>query len=198
VRALDGAPAHAAIELVSFERDLDAFALALANGKLFPHLRHPAPHTLAARGAFARDGFMWTLREGDFLAELAAHPAPDVIFYDPFSAKVDGEMWTLAALRALRAHLTRPAELFTYSKSTALRSSLLAAGFHVARGVSSGPKEETTIALVPGDPALAAHALLDRAWLERRARSTAPFAPDIPADQHAALEAAILAHAQFA
>jgi queuine tRNA-ribosyltransferase len=197
VRALDGTPAHAPIELVSFERDLDAFTLALANGKLFPHLRHPAPHTLAARKQFTRDRFTWTLCEGDFLGAFTAQPCPDVIFYDPFSSKVDGEMWTLAAFRALRAHLARPTELFTYSKSTALRSSLLAAGFHVARGTSSGPKEETTIALVLGDPALDGHALLDRTWLARRARSSAPIAADIPADQHAAIEAAIQAHSQF-
>ncbi|MDX2086731.1 MAG: tRNA guanosine(34) transglycosylase Tgt [Kofleriaceae bacterium] len=198
VRALDGAPGHAPIELISFERDLDAFALALANGKLFPHLRHPAPHTLAARKQFTRDRFTWKLCEGDFLAAFTAQPCPDVIFYDPFSAKVDGEMWTLAAFRALRAHLARPTEMFTYSKSTALRSSLLAAGFHVARGTSSGPKEETTIALVVGDPVLDGHALLDRSWLARRARSSAPIAADIPAEQHAAIEAAIAAHAQFA
>ena len=197
VRALDAAPGHAPVELVSFERDLDAFRLTLDHGKLFPHLRHAAPHTLAHRGTFTRDGFTWTIREGDFLTAFAEHACPDVIFYDPFSSKVDGEMWTLSTFRALRAHLSRPAELFTYSKSTALRSSLLAAGFHVARGTSSGPKEETTIALVLGDPALAAHALLDRGWLARRARSSAPFAPDIPAEQHAAIEAAIQAHAQF-
>lgn len=198
VRALDATPGHAPVELVSFERDLDAFRLALDHGKLFPHLRHAAPHTLAHRGTFARDGFTWTLREADFLTAFADHASPDVIFYDPFSSKVDGAMWTLSAFRALRAHLARPAELFTYSKSTALRSSLLAAGFHVARGTSSGPKEETTIALVLGDPALDGHVLLDRGWLARRARSSAPFAPDIPADQHAAIEAAIQTHAQFA
>jgi queuine tRNA-ribosyltransferase len=199
VRALDAHPAHAPLELVSFEHDLDAFHLALAHTGPFAHLRHPAPNILAHRGRFERERFTWMLVEGDFLARLAAAPRPDVIFYDPFSSKVDTALWSLATFRALRAHLTGPAELFTYTASTAIRSSLLAAGFHVARGVPSGPKEETTIALVPGPGAdLSTHALLGSDWLARRARSTAPFAADVPAELHAELERAIAGHAQFA
>jgi len=193
VRALDAAPAHAPVQLVSFERDLDALRLALAHTKHFAHLRHNAPHVLAHHGTFTRAALTWTLATGDFLDTFRAAPAPDVIFYDPFSSSVDAPLWTLATFRALRAHLARPTELFTYSTSTAIRTDLLAAGFHVARGVASGPKTETTIALVPGeppDPALARHPLLGRTWLARRARSTAPFGPE--------LEHAIRTHPQFA
>lgn len=201
IRALDAAPGHAPIELVSFELDLDALRLALANTGPFAHLRHPAPNILAHRGRFERAGLTWTLVEGDFLARYPEAPRPDVIFYDPFSAKVDTPLWSLATFRALRAHLGDAAdvELFTYTASTAIRSSLLAAGFHVARGVPSGPKEETTIALVLGTASspLAAHARLGRDWLERRARSTAKFAADIPAALHAELEHAIASHPQF-
>ncbi|MDQ3301019.1 MAG: tRNA guanosine(34) transglycosylase Tgt [Myxococcota bacterium] len=198
VRVLDATPAHAPVELVSFEHDLDALRLALDHTKQFAHLRHPAPHLLAHHGAYARANLTWALVPGDFLATFAAAPQPDVIFYDPFSSKTDTTLWTLATFRALRAHLAKPVELFTYSSSTAVRSSLLAAGFHVARGVASGPKPETTIALIPGDPAFACHPLLGRAWLERRARSTAPFGTDVPSDQHPDLERAIRTHAQFA
>ncbi|MDB4961164.1 MAG: queuine tRNA-ribosyltransferase [Myxococcales bacterium] len=197
IRALDAAPAHAEIELVSFEHDRDAFRLALANTGPFSHLRHAAPHKLEHHGAYVRDRLRWRIVDGDFLSTFRTEPPPDVMFYDPFSTKVDAPMWSLATFRALRAHLTRPAELFTYTASTAVRSSLLAAGFHVARGVPSGPKEETTIALHGEDPAFAAHALLDHTWLARRSRSTAPFAKDVPADQHVALDAAIRAHPQF-
>ncbi|MEO8706316.1 MAG: tRNA-guanine transglycosylase, partial [Kofleriaceae bacterium] len=192
IRALEGT--RASLELVSFERDLDAFHLALANLVHFRHLRHEAPHRLAQAGAFERPGLTWRLIAGDFLVTHAAAPRPDVVFYDPFSTKVDGPLWTLAMFQRLYAQLTAPVELFTYSASTAVRSAMLAAGFHVARGVASGPKPETTIALVAP---LAPHALLDHAWLERRARSTAKLPADIPADQHAAIEARIIGHAQF-
>ncbi|MEJ7596790.1 MAG: tRNA guanosine(34) transglycosylase Tgt [Kofleriaceae bacterium] len=193
VRAALTAP-HAGITLVSFERDLDAFRLALANQKQFAHLRHAAPHVLAHAGTFARDGLTWTLCEGDFLSTFATQPQPDVVFWDPFSSKVDTQMWSLETFRALFAHLAKPVELFTYSASTAVRSSLLAAGFHVARGVASGPKDETTIAL---KGLTAPHALLDHTWLARRTRSTAKFTADVPVDQHAILDRLVHEHAQF-
>ncbi|MGE0399445.1 MAG: tRNA guanosine(34) transglycosylase Tgt [Kofleriaceae bacterium] len=233
------------IELVSFEHDTDAFRLALAHQKEFPHLRHPAPHILARYGRYdstsrpgaidtrasspldprasnpldtrasgaldVRPTLSWRVVEGDFLSTFPRERAPDIIFFDPFSSKVDTRMWTLDAFRALRAHLDRPCELFTYSASTAIRTSLLLAGFYVARGAPSGPKESTTIAFVFGpsvdrDAAVsieashpfAKHRLLDTAWLERRARSSAKFASDVPVEQHADLERRLLAHPQFA
>ena len=195
VHALDDAE-HAHVALHSFEIDLDALHLALAHTKHFVHARHPGPHVLAHRGQFTREQLTWTLHVGDFRDTFAAAPQPDVIFYDPFSTKTDSALWTLDHFRALFAFLEKPVELFTYSASTAVRSSLLAAGFHVARGTASGPKPETTIALTRPTPAFT-HALLGRAWLERRARSTAPFAADIPAERHRELELAIQGHVQF-
>ena len=224
IRAMEARSAGAhdlpVVELVSFEHDLDAFRLALEHQKEFPHLRHPAPHILARFGRYAPPtstatstptstatstptptdarALVWRVVEGDFLSTFPRERAPDIIFWDPFSSKVDTRMWTLAAFRALRAHLDRPCELFTYSASTAIRTSLLLAGFYVAEGVASGPKESTTIAFVPGDPAFARHRLLDRAWLDRRSRSSAKFASDIPVEHHAELEQQLLAHPQFA
>jgi queuine tRNA-ribosyltransferase len=204
---LDAAPDHAPVEVISFEHDMDAFALAVANQKEFVHLRAPAPHVLARYGEFTRGvsgergHLCWRVVTGDFATTFTTQPAPDVIFYDPFSAKVDAPLWTLAAFRALRAHVTRPAELFTYTASTAIRSALLGASFWVARGVPSGPKEETTIALVPGDPLFAAHPLLDAEWLARRARSTAKVPSDLrdaSADALVVFDAAISGHPQFA
>ncbi len=199
IRALDGenAQVHSEVELVSFEQDLDAFRLALANTKPFAHLRHPAPHVLEKHGVFTRERLRWQLVEGDFLATFTTQPPPDVIFFDPFSAKVDTQMWSLATFRALHSHLARPAELFTYTASTAVRSSLLAAGFRVARGVGTGPKAETTIALRGDHPDFARYTLLDHSWLARRLRSSAPFAPDIPPELHPELEQAICSHPQF-
>ncbi|HEU0030694.1 MAG TPA: tRNA guanosine(34) transglycosylase Tgt [Kofleriaceae bacterium] len=181
--------------LVSFERDLDALRLAVMHTGAFPHLRHEAPHRLLHAGHYARDGLTWVLREGDFLDHLDAAPRPDVIFYDPFSTKVDGPLWSFATLSRLYAVLAReprPCELFTYTTSTAVRTALLAAGFHVACGVASGPKAETTIALVHPEPG--EHAWLGADWLDRRARSTARW----PADgDPAQIERALAAHAQF-
>jgi queuine tRNA-ribosyltransferase len=194
VRALEASAAPAAVEIISFEHDLDAIRLALSHLKHFAHLRHRAPHLLVENGRVESERFTWHLHEGDFATQFTKAPPPDVIFYDPFSTKVDGPLWSLSLFRELYAHLARPAELFTYSASTAVRTSLLAAGFHVARGVASGPKEETTIAL---KGVATGYDLLDHTWLARRARSTAKFATDIPVELHDAIERAIQAHAQF-
>jgi queuine tRNA-ribosyltransferase len=193
IRSLDADPRE--VELVSFELDLDAFRLALAHQREFAHLRHPAPHILATGRGYARDGVRWRLREGDFLTTFPDEPPPDVIFYDPFSAKVDTPLWTHATFARLHAHLDRPTELFTYTASTAVRTAMLLAGFEVARGVPSGPKEETTIALRPGDASFAAHPRLDAAWLARRARSTAKVPADLAGDDE--IEARVAAHPQF-
>jgi len=146
VRALDGAPAHADVQLVSFERDLDALRLALEHQKAFAHLRHEAPHRLAATGRFARTALTWSLVEGDFLARFADAPQPDVIWYDPFSAKVDGPLWSAQTFARLTSFLRGPVELFTYTRSSVIRTAMRSAGFTIAKGVPSGPKEETTIA----------------------------------------------------
>ncbi len=196
VRALDAAPDHGPVEVVSFEHDLDALRLALGQTKHFAHVRHPAPHLLVENGRFERANLVWRLRTGDFASTFADEPSPDVILFDPFSSKVDTAMWSLALFRALHAHLTRPAELFTYSASTAIRTSLLAAGFHVARGVPSGPKEETTIALGAWAGA-SPYPLLGAEWLARRARSTARIAADIPPELHADIDRSIDTHVQF-
>jgi len=195
VRALDAAPDHAPVEIVSFERDLDALRLALAHTKELPHTRHRAPHLLAEYGRFERENLVWRLCAGDFTTLFGDEGAPDVIFYDPFSTKVDTPMWSLALFRALHAHLARPTELFTYTASTAVRTSLLAAGFSVARGVPSGPKEETTIALARTSDA--PYPLLGADWLARRARSSARFAADIAPELHAEIDHAIQTHVQF-
>jgi queuine tRNA-ribosyltransferase len=140
VRALDRAAAdHAPVELVSFERDLDAFRLALDHVEHFPHLRHRAPHVALHRGSFQRERLAWTVCEGDFLATFASQPQPDVIFYDPFSYKTDAAMWTLDCFeRVFGASAGHDTEMFTYSSSTAVRAALLAAGFVVARGAPTG------------------------------------------------------------
>jgi queuine tRNA-ribosyltransferase len=193
--------------LHSFEHDLDALRLGLGNLRHLPHLRHEAPHRLITQGVCDLPGLRWHLHVGDFGAHLPTAPAPALILYDPFSAKVDGAMWTLAAFSRLAQHLTAggagPTELLTYTASTAIRTSMLLAGFEVGAGPSTGSKRETTFALHGGTSDQRAalrgdRPLLDHAWLARRARSTRPFADDVPVTDRAELEARLRARPQFA
>jgi queuine tRNA-ribosyltransferase len=183
------------LEIASFERDLGPLRLALSP-EVAPAFGPCAAAAAAARallaeGRFATGRTLWRLVPGDAAESLAREVAvADVVFWDPFSPRVNPDLWTLAAFSAVRARSAGRATLFTYSTATATRSALLLAGFFVGAGDPSGPKEETTAAAAdPGDLARP----LDGSWLRRLERSSAPFPADAPPD---ALDR-IRSHPQF-
>ncbi len=193
--AADGAPPGRWLEVVSFEADTGALALAttdegaarlaLAPGSL------AAARALLAGGRFEAPRVLWRLVRGDVRETLPAEVArAEIVFWDPFSPRANPELWTLAAFAALRVRCAEGARVFTYSTATATRSALLLAGFFVGAGDASGPKQETTAAAT--GPGLLARPL-DARWLARLARSSAPFPPDAPPDALARVRA----HPQF-
>lgn len=193
------------VHMVSFENDLDAFELALKNQGRFVHLRHSAPTAVLKNRTYTAPHapFTWQLIEGDFLKTYVDAPAPDVVFFDPFSYKTDAEMWRDTSFaKIFAAAKDRAMELYTYSTSTASRAAMLAAGFFVAKAPGVGARSECTVALTPKAwatldlPANGLEALGD-AWFSRWTRSHArhPHGTD-PAD-YATIEARIKAHEQF-
>jgi queuine tRNA-ribosyltransferase len=185
--------------LVSFENDVDSLVLALRHPAWFKHLRHAAPRRLLAddRWECAAAKVEWRLIRGDFSATKFAAPPPDLVFFDPFSFKTNGALWTLQAFREMADLWTGKAvELYTYSHSTCVRAAMLAAGLHVAKGRATGPKAETTIGLTPRAAALPhGHELLGAPWLSKWRRSDAQ-APS-GADAGDLWRAALLSHSQF-
>ncbi len=197
-------PAASAVRMVSFECDLDPLRLAAKHASHFPHLRHAAPGRLLADGRWAHASglFNWELHHGDFLDFLESSPAPDLIFYDPFSSKTDTALWTPEVFARLHRHCgDKNAELYTYSAATSVRVALLSAGFFVAEGVGTGPKATTTLAFSSA-AAVAAHpvtpALLGEAWLARWRRSHSQFPAGLPEAEKPAFAARIESHPQFA
>ena len=171
--------------MVSFERELGALALACSDEGV-RRLGWSAEEAAAARallrdGRHEEPGLPGGSGPGEALDRLAGEPLrADVVFWDPFSPEGQpGALWTIDAFARLAARCAPGATLFTYSTATATRSALLLAGFEVGRGDASGPKEETTAAAMP--PAAPARPL-DARWLDRLARSSAPFPPDAPPD----------------
>ena len=177
------------VTLLSFDHSLAALDFALANRDA---LIYPRPHAselarLRAEGAVGlplplsdRGGIIrWSAQVADFptlLAGPAALPCPHVVFYDPYSPTANPEMWTLETFTALFRRLRPdvPCLLTTYTRSTAVRVTLLLAGFHVGVGGASGEKDETTVATnTPG--------LLDvpltRRWLEKKVYASTNAAP---------------------
>ena len=195
-----GPAAARPLTLVSFENDLDSLKLALDHPAWFKHLRHAAPRALLRdnRWNSPTSPIEWQLLNGDFALRKFEAPPPDIIFFDPFSFKVDSALWTLNAFRELaQACSEKPTELFTYTYSTSVRAAMLAAGFYVAKGRATGPKGETTIGL-SARAAAAAHGreLLGQEWLAKWRRSDAQV-PFGSTEQDHSWRAALLAHPQF-
>ncbi len=191
------------LRLVSFECDLDPLRLAAGHAGYFPHTRHGAPRIILDRGHWNHPagGMHWELRHGDFLDLFEGAPAPDLIFYDPFSYKTDSALWTAETFaRIFQACAAKPAELYTYSAATSARVALLSAGFFVGAGVGTGPKAETTVAFTRGDGASnhpGSPRLLGPEWLTRWRRSSSKFPATLPAEAQPAFEACIDRHPQF-
>jgi queuine tRNA-ribosyltransferase len=172
----------ARLELVSFERDLGALALALTQPADFAleGTSGEAAHALLAHGRHESARTCWRLRHGDILEALANETClADIVFWDPFSPKTNPDLWTVAAFTALRRVAHARCTLFTYSASTAVRCALLLAGWAVGVGESIGEKAATTAAAgVATDLARP----LDRRWLARLSRPDVPLPSDAPVD----------------
>ena len=177
------APASAArLELVSFECDLGALALALTQPADFglEGESGAAARALLAHGRHETERTLWRLWQGDLRDALASEThLADIVFWDPFSPKANPDLWTIAAFTAVRRVAQARCTLFTYSASTAVRGALLLAGWAVGLGQSIGEKAATTAAaVVPAD----LERPLDASWLTRLSRPDVPLPLDAPAD----------------
>jgi hypothetical protein len=201
-RSSDAPASGARFRLVSFERDLELLRFALDRADSFAHFQgfEPALEELLARKSWSRGPISWELRHGDFLRAIAVEPfRPHLIYFDPYSPKMNREMWSTACFQALRAVCREPRDggtlLCTYSQATPVRAALLLAGFFVGRGVGTGLKEETTQAATGlawlDEP-------LGERWLGRWERSHTPYPLDCEPGQEATARAIILAHPQLA
>ena len=191
------------VEMHSFDRTRAPLAFALRHAEELEYLVpfRAAIETLLATGVARIGGIAWHFHAGDFSETMprADLPAPHAVLYDPYSPGTNPDMWTLAHFTRLHARLdpARPCLLTNYTRSTAVRVTLLLAGFFVGCGHATGEKDQTTIAAnAPGlleEP-------LGHDWLGRVARSTrgAPLRLGKAGSRIAPEDlAGLRAHAQF-
>jgi tRNA U34 5-methylaminomethyl-2-thiouridine-forming methyltransferase MnmC len=163
------------VELHSFDRTTAPLAFALEHAEQLGYLEihRAAVESLLTNGRATVGTVDWTFHSGDFVEVLNSPriPAPHAILYDPYSPAANPDMWTLEHFTNLHARLdpARPCLLTNYTRSTAVRVTLLLSGFFVGRGPATGEKGETTVAA--NAPALLER-LLDRGWLSMVSRST--------------------------
>ncbi|WP_457623345.1 tRNA (5-methylaminomethyl-2-thiouridine)(34)-methyltransferase MnmD [Persephonella sp.] len=75
----------------------------------------------------------------------------DAVFYDPFSPKVNTEMWTVNIFKLVRNLMMDDSILATYSASLAVRKGLIEAGFKIGLVDPVGRKSFSTVASVNGE-----------------------------------------------
>lgn len=200
LRAAESLERSRGLELLSFERDLDALKLALLHLDRFPHLKHAGPVGLLQEGVWRskKAPIRWTLLEGELLERLAEAPLPDLIFYDPFSYKTDGPLWTLETFQKLREKLRgRACVGVTYSQATRVRAAMLGAGFWVSSGRGVGPKEASTLFMTPEAAETPCGVLLDGSWLEKWQRSGQKYPVGLDTGAHASFEQRLREHPQL-
>ena len=174
------------VRMLSFDHTLGALGFAIGEAEA---LGYPAGWLAELRAL--RDtgmvkmtlggggGLDWRMYLEDFPARLgraAELPAPHAVFYDPYSPSVNPEMWTLETFAALfaRTRTDAPCLLTTYTRSTAVRVTLLLAGWYVGVGGATGEKDETTVAA--NAPGLVERPL-PRSWLEKTVYASTNAAP---------------------
>lgn len=190
------------VELHSFDINDSALRYALTHaedlGYLVPH--EAEVQELLAQGESRKANIHWRFHPGDFHTTMSVAPAPHAVLYDPYSPQSNPGMWTLDHFTRLYSCLSpsAPCLLTNYTRSTAVRVTLLLAGFYVGCGHATGEKDQTTIA--SNDLSLIEEPL-DAAWLKRVHRSTngAPLRPGVQRPAAISPEdwAHLSMHAQF-
>ncbi len=190
------------LRLISFEKNLDLLIFARQHVEAFPHF-HPftdAVDSLLKNHHWHESSFSWELRHGDFLEAIARETErPHLIFFDPYSPKVNPDMWSTKVFEALyrtcrQSSEPEPSRLYTYSLATPIRVALFQAGFFVGQGSATGLKSETTQA------STSLHALsqpLGKRWLERWSKSQSPLPLGAEPQEKEAICTMILNHPQF-
>jgi tRNA U34 5-methylaminomethyl-2-thiouridine-forming methyltransferase MnmC len=173
LEAFEGVDAN--VELHSFDRTTAPLEFAIANASELGYFDENGPtvEALVRTGSVKAGVVAWRLHVTDFRERLndPVIPAPNAVMFDPYSPAANPQLWNLETFAAIRERVTGDCTLTSYSRSTAVRTTLLLAGWFVGRGGATGEKDETTVAASDRD-LLAAP--LGAQWLDRVSRSTAP------------------------
>lgn len=164
-------------ELHSFDRTIAPLEFALKHAAELGYFEgwQPIVTELVRNGVVKCEGVTWWLHVADFREQVkeTSVPIPHAVMFDPYSPASNPELWNVETFEAIHRRVTDEVActLTSYSRSTAVRTTLLMAGWFVGRGGATGEKDETTVAASRKE--LLAKPL-EAAWLDRVRRSTAP------------------------
>jgi len=199
------------LEIHSFENQCDGLETALRDLDHFEHLKPvaSAARELLSHGRAKVGQHTWHLHRGDFETALAGAPAAEVIFFDFYSPRVCGPLWSVPMMESLRLRCPR-STLVTYSAATPVRLALLLAGWWIGRPGKGAPvtalKNESTIAVADCRDVTRLGTPFGPEWMQKFRSSTQarpyPAGPQHPNDRWASasfeeLEAELLRHPQM-
>jgi tRNA U34 5-methylaminomethyl-2-thiouridine-forming methyltransferase MnmC len=151
IEALEGSGSQA--EIHSFDKTTAPLEFALTHADelgYFDGHERKLHQLISDRDVQLTPHLRWKLHLGDFRETVKSDslPAPHAVIYDPYSPVGNPEMWTQDHFIQIRTRLNpdAPCLLTNYTRSTAVRVTLLLAGFFVGIGSEVGEKAETTIA----------------------------------------------------
>ncbi len=155
LEALEGT--GAVLEVVTLERDTEVIRAGLRLPTGEPELeRWFAPVRAALERALAEPtrveplfGGTLELVLGDArrrLPQLDPERRFDAVFLDPFSPRVESQLWEVEFLAEVARRMSPGALLSTYSSSMAVRVALVLAGLELGRGPRVGDKASGTLA----------------------------------------------------
>ncbi len=168
-----------ALKIISFEKDLELLKFAIDHSEKFDHFRNYEKilEQILSQHHWSDEKISWELRAGDFLENIENEIyRPHLVFYDPYSPKMNQEMWTTSVFQKIRKLSRSPEDegtcLYTYSQSTRIRTALIQAGFFVGIGAPTGLKADTTEASTDRNQLKSP---LGPEWLVRWKRSQARY-----------------------
>ncbi len=100
----------------------------------------------------------------------------DAIYQDAFSPKKNPSLWTVEWFELLKKHSAQDVLMSTYSASSSIRKSMIAAGWKIHKGEKFGPKRTSTRASLTGET--------DFDISEHLARSPSPALTDANMEQY--------------
>lgn len=150
------------LQIHSFENAPEGLRHAISETECFPHLKPWAPQILEllTHGSTHLMEHQWKLHVGDFRSQVSQAPPAEVIFFDLYSPRISGALWSVPVMELLRRHSPQ-ATLVTYSAATPVRLALLLAGWRVGRPSGSNP-----VTSLKNDSTLAIASELQSDWLE--------------------------------
>lgn len=136
------------LDLHSFENAPEGFQCAVEHPDRFPYLNDGIFSAVLKGWSYEDENISWRVHVGDFFEQLVKAPAPEVIFYDPFSRGVNPLFWSEQSFRRLyEISANKAAVLATYANARTVRQMMTNGGWQVAIGPGFGNRNQTTLAV---------------------------------------------------